>query len=102
MLSKRARERIEEVDSTSMVIDLKMWLKVCETYEEGGHMYYTTMPTNALRVLRDVMRESTALGYANLKQWQTEMGVKMRAMLASKGVKSVAAPEFAAPSVIVS
>lgn len=34
-----------------------------ETYEAGGHMYYTTMPTEALRVFRDVTRETALLGF---------------------------------------
>lgn len=54
MLSPAARKLADTTKSTSMVIDLSMWLKVMDTYESGGHMYYTTMPTNALVVLRDV------------------------------------------------
>jgi len=102
MLSPAARKLADTTKSTSMVIDLSMWLKVMDTYESGGHMYYTTMPTNALVVLRDVTRESRAIGYDNLKRKQIELGAAMRSMLTTKGVKSVAAPHFQAPTVVVS
>ena len=101
-MSERARERIESTTSTSYSCDLKKWLQVVETYEKGAHIYHTTMPTDSLRVLRDVMRETQALGFANLKAKQVELGTQVRKMLESRGFSSVAAPGFQAPCVVVS
>ncbi len=101
-MSERARERIESTTSTSYSCDLKKWLQVVETYEKGSHVYHTTMPTDSLRVLRDVMRETQSLGFANLKAKQVELGTKVRQMLEARGFPSVAAPGFQAPCVVVS
>ena len=53
MLSERARTAIEGTTSSSFSCDLKKWLQIMETYEKGGHVYHTTMPTDALKILRD-------------------------------------------------
>ena len=34
-----------------------------ETYENGGHAYHATMPTDALARLRDAMRETERFGF---------------------------------------
>ncbi len=47
--------------STSFACDLKKWLQIMETYEDGGHAYHATMPTDALTTLRDVMLETERL-----------------------------------------
>ena len=73
-----------------------------ETYEKGSHVYHTTMPTDSLRVLRDVMKETQAYGFDNLKKQQAELGRQVRQILEQKGFKSVAAPGFQAPCVVVS
>jgi aspartate aminotransferase-like enzyme len=73
-----------------------------EAYEKGGYLYHTTMPTDALKISRNVMLETQALGFDNLKQKQQELGDKVRALLVSKGFPSVAAPGFQAPGVVVS
>ena len=52
-------------------------------------------------VLREVMQEAESRGFATLKAQQQELGTKVRALLASKGFKSVAAPGFEAPGVVV-
>ena len=101
-MSERARQKIDATQSTSYSCDLKKWLQVIETYEKGGHIYHTTMPTDSLRVLRDVMKETQAAGFANLKKNQEDLGLKVRALLEAKGFKSVAAPGFQAPCVVVS
>lgn len=101
-MSERARERIESTTSTSYSCDLKKWLQVVETYEKGSHVYHTTMPTDSLRVLRDVMRETQALGFDHLKAQQVELGTQVRKMLEARGFPSVAAPGFQAPCVVVS
>jgi aspartate aminotransferase-like enzyme len=101
-MSERARERIESTTSTSYSCDLKKWLQVVETYEKGSHVYHTTMPTDSLRVLRDVMRETQALGFDHLKAQQVELGIQVRKMLEARGFPSVAAPGYQAPCVVVS
>ena len=102
MLGEAARQRIDATTSTSFACDLKKWLQIMETYEDGGHAYHTTMPTDALARTRDVMRETQARGWQALRQQQQALGEAVRALLVSKGFKSVAAPGFQAPGVVVS
>ncbi|MFN2331882.1 MAG: alanine--glyoxylate aminotransferase family protein, partial [Halomonas sp.] len=45
MLSRQAREAIDETTSSSFACDLKKWLQIMETYEAGGHAYHATLPT---------------------------------------------------------
>ena len=101
-LGERARERIESTQSSSFSMDLKKWLQIMEAYEKGGHVYHTTMPTDALKILRNTMKETQSLGFAALKQKQQELGDKVRALLVSKGYPSVSAKGFQAPGVVVS
>lgn len=101
-MGDRARERIESTQSTSFSMDLKKWLQIMEAYEKGGHVYHTTMPTDALKILRNVMKETQALGFASLKQKQIELGSKVRELLVSRGYDSVSAKGFQAPGVVVS
>jgi aspartate aminotransferase-like enzyme len=101
-LGDRARERIDATQSSSFSMDLKKWLQIMEAYEKGGHVYHTTMPTDALKILRNVMQETQSLGFANLKQKQIELGQKVRALLVSKGYHSVSAKGFQSPGVVVS
>jgi len=101
-LGERARERIESTQSSSFSMDLKKWLQIMEAYEKGGHVYHTTMPTDALKILRSTMKETQSLGFAALKQRQQELGDKVRALLVSKGYPSVSAKGFQAPGVVVS
>ncbi len=102
MLSERARTRIDATTSTSFACDLKKWLTIMEAYENGGHAYHATMPTDALVRLRDAMRETEASGFDALYAQQQEMGRKVRALFARYGFKSVAAEGFEAPGVVVS
>lgn len=101
-LGDRARERIESTQSSSFSMDLKKWLQIMEAYEKGGHVYHTTMPTDALKILRNVMKETQSLGFAKLKEKQVELGTKVRELLVSKGYHSVSAKGFQAPGVVVS
>ncbi len=101
MLGEQARERIEHTTSTSFSCDLRKWLQMMEAYEQGGFAYHATMPTDSLLTLRDVMAEAEARGFENLRAAQQELGTRVRAMLRDKGFKSVAAPGFEAPGVVV-
>ena len=102
MLSPLAREKIDSTQSTSFACDLRKWLQIMESYEQGNVAYHTTMPTDALTVLRDVMEETAAYGFDKVRAEQQELGDRVRALLESKGFKSVAAEGFQAPGVVVS
>ncbi len=73
-----------------------------EAYENGGHAYHATMPTDALKRFRDTMKETEEYGFDKVRAAQLELGDKVRALLVSKGIKSVAAVGFQAPGVVVS
>ena len=102
MFSERARKAIDATQSSSFACDLKKWLNIMEAYEAGTHMYHTTMPTDALAQLREVMKETQAYGFDKVKQEQLVLGNQVRALLVSRGFKSVAATGFQAPGVVVS
>ena len=102
MLSERARQAIEGTTSSSFSCDLKKWLQIAEGYEKGQHAYHTTLPTDALVGLRDVMLEARDYGFDRVKAEQAELGSKVRALLESRGFPSVAAEGYKAPGVVVS
>ncbi len=101
-LGERARQRIDGTTSTSFACDLKKWLQIMEAYEGGGHAYHATLPTDALTVVRDVMLETEAYGFERVRREQHTLGRLVRELLAANGFKSVAAPGFEAPGVVVS
>ena len=102
MLSPAARERIDATTSTSFACDLKKWLQIMAAYEAGGHAYHATLPTDSLAQLRDVMKETDAYGFEKVRAEQWELGRRVRALLESRGIRSVAAAGFQAPGVVVS
>ncbi|SFE27073.1 aspartate aminotransferase [Sulfitobacter brevis] len=102
MMSARAEEMLAQTQSDSYAIDLGKWRSIMKAYEDGGHAYHATLPTDALRGFRDAMRETIDHGLARLKEAQWRLGDGVREMLADKGVTSVAAAGFGAPGVVVS
>jgi aspartate aminotransferase-like enzyme len=102
LLSERAVEKMNDTTSDSFAIDLKKWHSIMQTYENGGHAYHATMPTDALRAFRDTVMETRDYGYQKLKDAQWELGNRVRDYLADKGIQSVAATGFTAPGVVVS
>lgn len=102
MLSERATQRLSETQSNSFACDLAKWHAIMQVYENGGHAYHATMPTDALRQLRDIMQETREYGFAKVKQEQQAIGQGVRDMLARHGFISVAANGFEAPGVVVS
>ncbi|WP_411880676.1 aminotransferase class V-fold PLP-dependent enzyme [Polaromonas sp. YR568] len=102
MLSERARTAIETTQSSSFACDLKKWLQIMETYENGGHAYHATLPTDALTRLRAAMKETQDYGFAKVKAEQQDLGNKVRTLFESRGLPSVAAEGFKAPGVVVS
>jgi len=101
MMSDRALERLEATASDSFALDLKKWRAIMQAYEDGGHAYHATMPTDALRAFRDTMVEMREHGFETLRAAQWALGDGVRAMLADKGVTSVTAEGFGAPGVVV-
>ncbi len=101
MLSKLARERIDSTQSTSFACDLRKWLQIMEAYEQGNVAYHTTMPTDALTILRDTMKETEDYGFDKVRDEQQQLGDRVRALLAERGFKSVAAKGYEAPGVVV-
>lgn len=101
MMSKRARDAIDNTESDSFACNLKQWLQIMETYESGAHAYHATMPTDSLRAFRDVMLETFEFGLDNAKQNQQQLGNNVRALLAEKGLISIAAKGYEAPGVVV-
>jgi len=102
MMSELARTRIDDTTSSSFACDLKKWMQIMEVYENGGHAYHATMPTDALVSFWKVMRETEEYGFAKVAAEQQNLGDSVRALLESKGFKSVAADGFKAPGVVVS
>ena len=102
MLSQRAVDRMAGTNSNSFAIDLKKWHGIMQAYENGGHAYHATMPTDGLRAFRDTMLETRDYGFDRLKAAQWELGDAVRRVLADKGLRSVAAEGFGAPGVVVS
>ena len=102
VLSPRAEDRMAVTTSNSFAVDLKKWRSIMAVYEGGGHAYHATMPTDAIVGFRDAMLETKAMGFEAAKAAQWELGTAVRAMMAARGVPSVAAAGFQAPGVVVS
>ena len=102
MLNDAAIDIAGARQSSSFAVDLGKWLAIMQAYTGGGHAYHATLPTDALRMFCDAMLETRAYGLDRLKTAQWDLGTRVRALLASRGVKSVAADGFAAPGVVVS
>ncbi len=99
MLGGRAVERMGQTKSTSFACDLGRWREIMKAYEDGGHAYHATMPTEALRTFRDVMNETVDHGLEEVKDRQWALGRRVRAILEERGFPSVAAEGFQAPGV---
>jgi aspartate aminotransferase-like enzyme len=102
MLGERARSAIDSTTSTSFAADLRKWLAIMEAYEQGGHAYHATMPTDAVAQLAQAMKDTEAFGFGNARRAQQELGERVRRVAVDHGMPSVAAPGFQAPTVVVS
>ena len=103
MLSERAMARMQDTQSDSFAIDLKKWHSIMQAYENGGHAYHATMPTDA-HFARFAIRcwKPESSGFKSFVMHSGELGNAVRDMLGVKGVISVAADGFGAPGVVVS
>lgn len=102
MMNNAAVERMQTTQSNSFACDLKKWSEIMSAYENGGHAYHATMPTDSLVRFNQVMQETKQYGFAKVHAAQIELGQKIRAILREKGIPSVAAEGFEAPGVVVS
>ncbi|MFP4406831.1 MAG: alanine--glyoxylate aminotransferase family protein, partial [Rhodosalinus sp.] len=101
MMSAIALDRLESTESDSFALNLKTWTNIMRAYENGGHAYHATMPTDSLRAFRDAMLETKDFGFETAREAQWRLGDGVRAKLAEKGVVSVAAEGYGAPGVVV-
>jgi aspartate aminotransferase-like enzyme len=101
MLNADALAEMEKTTSSSFACNLKQWHIIMQAYVNGGHAYHATLPTDALTKFRDAMLETKEYGFEKVRNEQIELGQKVRALLESKGIKSVAAEGFKAPGVVV-
>ncbi len=102
MLGERGQEVAAAKTGSSFACDLGKWLQIMAAYEAGGHAYHATMPTDALSKFRDAMRDTAAFGFDDARSAQLALGQQVRELLMDHGFKSVAAPGFEAPGVVVS
>ncbi len=102
MLGEAGRAQVMTTTSSSFAVDLQKWLTITEAYTQGQTPYHATMPTDTLAHNAALMLETRAAGLDHLRQAQISLGTRVRALLAERGFPSVAAEEFAAPSVVVS
>ncbi|SFS99581.1 aminotransferase class V-fold PLP-dependent enzyme [Saccharopolyspora flava] len=101
MLSEAGRAAVEASTSTSFAADLKKWLSIADAYTQGQSPYHATMPTDTLAHNLELMLATRDRGFEELRAAQIDLGGRVRALLAEHGLPSVAADEFAAPSVVV-
>lgn len=102
MLGDTAAERISQTTSSSFACDLGRWHDIMQAYENGGHAYHATMPTDALKTFRDTMLETAGRGLGQVSEQQWELGRRVRDLLERHGYTSVAATGYQAPGVVVS
>lgn len=102
MLGSRAVAKLAETNSSSYVCDVAKWHAIMQAYENGGHAYHATMPTDGLVTFRDAIAETREFGFEKARQAQIELGSRMRQLMEAHGFVSVAAEGYQAPSVIVS
>lgn len=102
MLSAAAVEHVANSASDSFACDLGKWLDIMRAYENGGHAYHATLPTEGLKQFRDTVLETRAFGFDTFAERQWELGRRVRSMLEQRGFASVAADGFKAPGVVVS
>ena len=101
LLGERGRAAVEAGTSTSFALDLSAWLDVSDAYVTGATPYRATLPTDAIARNAELARETVERGLEPLRKAQEDLGGRVRALLAERGFASVAAPGYAAPTVIV-
>ena len=101
LLGERGRAAVEAGTSTSFALDLRAWLDVSDAYVTGASPYRATLPTDTIVRNAEVARETVERGPESLRKAQEDLGGRVRELLAARGFPSVAAPGYAAPTVVV-
>ncbi|HKX68365.1 MAG TPA: alanine--glyoxylate aminotransferase family protein [Intrasporangium sp.] len=101
MLADRGRAAVDASESTSFAMDLRKWLSIADGYVDGRAAYHSTMPTDAIARNAAVMRDTQDRGLESLRASQIDLGGQVRALLAERGFRSVAAEGYEAPGVVV-
>lgn len=101
LLNDAALAVVSSTTSSSFACDLGKWLEIMRAYEKGGHAYHATLPTDSLIAFHQVMQETESYGFDKVREEQQELGDRVRTLFSKRGFKSVAAPGFEAPGVVV-
>ena len=101
MMNDAALAKVNATTSNSFAVDLKKWRQIMQAYDNGGHACHSILPTDSIRFFRDMMQLAEQAGFEYLRARQIELGQKVRALLADKGLISVAAEGYQAPGVAV-
>src|SRR5699024_11528066 len=101
LFSEAGHAAVQQSQTTSFAADLKKWLSIAEEYRAGRAPYHATMPTDTLTRNVELMRATTERGLEALRSAQTELGARVREVLASRGLPCVAAEGYAATTVVV-
>ena len=101
LLGPRGVSAVAATQSSSFSVDLGKWLGISEAYVAGQTPYHATLPTDSIAHNAAMARETVSRGLPELRAAQESLGAQVRSLLADRGFASVAAPEFAAPSVVV-
>lgn len=104
MVGPRALETIASTTSSSFALDLKKWLAISDAYYKPppGHAYHATFPTDVITDFLAAAQQVEKIGFDKIDDKTNQLGQKVRAMLATKNIKSVASAGFQAPTVVVS
>ena len=102
MLSDLGLERLAETESDSFALDLKKWHSIMGAYLNGGHAYHATLPTDGLAQFYQTYQDMAEIGFDVLKTKQIALGQSVRQVMEQAGYKSLAAPGFQSPTVVVS
>jgi len=105
MMNEKTKKMVETSDgpaTNSFCCNLKQWLNVMNVYVGGGAKYYTTLPTDALMLFREVLLETEKYGFDKVKGNMWDLGKRVRVILEKNGFKSVSAEGYQSPGVVVS
>ncbi len=101
LFNEKTTADINNTISTSLVLDLRKWLEVMKNFEGQGFSYHATLPSDGLIVLKSALQEISQYGKEKCFLTQHDLGKSVRQILEAKGLVSVAADCFKAPSVVV-
>ncbi len=101
MMNAVARGKVESTKSSSFAADLQKWLHIMQAYENGGHAYHATLPTDALTRFHQAIKETETYGFEKARSQQEILGQKIRQLMTDYGYKSVATEGYQAPGVVV-